>query len=102
MEDRGMLNWRVVTQSLASFFAITFVLCVAYGVVVPPRFHPAWLLETVLPGFTWLTATGFLVGIVEAALYGAWAGILYSALHNFFTRRAERRAAPRISTARAA
>jgi hypothetical protein len=27
-----MLNWKVVTKSLASFGAISFVLCVGYGV----------------------------------------------------------------------
>ena len=97
-----MVNGRVVTQSLSSFFAITFVLCVAYGLIAPQGFHPAWLLEAILPGFTWLTATSVAVGIVETALYGAWAGILYSTLHNFFTRRAERGAAARVSTARAA
>jgi hypothetical protein len=101
-EDRAMLNWKVVTQTLSSFLAITFVLCVAYGLVAPPQFHPSWLLEAVLPGFTWLTPASVLIGIVETALYGAWTGILYSALYNYFTRRADRRAAPRIPTARAA
>ena len=97
-----MLNWKVVTQSLSSFFAITFVLCVGYGLVAPARFHPAWLLEALLPGFTWLTAGSFVLGVVETALYGAWAGLLYSALYNYFVRRSDRGAGGRITTARAA
>jgi hypothetical protein len=47
----AMLNWQVVTKSLASFTAITFVLCVGYGLLAPPAFHPSWLLEAMLPGF---------------------------------------------------
>jgi hypothetical protein len=97
-----MLNWKVVTQTLASFTAISYVLCVGYGLLAPAAFHPAWLLEAFLPGFRWLTLPSFALGVVETALYGAWAGILYSVLHNFFARRAARDAARRVPTARAA
>ena len=97
-----MLNWRVVTQSLSSFLAIMFALCVGYGLVVPARFHPSWLLEAILPGFTWLSVGSFVLGLIEAALYGAWAGVLYSALYNYFFRRAARDAEHRVMTARAA
>ena len=81
-----MLNWRLVGKTTGSFGAITFALCVVYGLVMPARFHAGWLLEAILPGFTWLTVAGFLLGVVEAALYGAWAGILFSALYNYFAR----------------
>jgi hypothetical protein len=101
-KENAMLNWRVATQSLASFTAITFVLCVGYGLVAPAPFHAAWLLEAVLPGFTWLTASSFVLGVVETALYGAWAGILYSALYNYFHRRAGRATELRAVRARAA
>jgi hypothetical protein len=97
-----MLNWKVVTQTLSSFLAITFVLCVGYGLVAPARFHPSWLLEAVLPGFEWLSPGSFVLGAVETAIYGAWAGILYSALYNFFARREARAAGARVTTARAA
>jgi hypothetical protein len=85
-----MLNWQVVTRSLASFTAINFVLCVGYGLVAPAGFHPSWLLEAFLPGFKWLSLGSFLLGLVESAVYGTWAGLLYSALHNYFARRAAR------------
>jgi len=97
-----MLNWKVVTKSLSSFTAITFALCVAYGLVAPARFHPAWLLESLLPGFTWLSLGSFVLGLVETALYGAWAGFLYSTLYNYFARKAGNTAEGRTLTARAA
>ncbi|MGH7333921.1 MAG: DUF5676 family membrane protein [Candidatus Rokuibacteriota bacterium] len=97
-----MLNWKVVTQSLASFAAISFVLCVGYGFLAPAAFHPSWLLEAILPGFKWLSVGSFVLGVIESALYGAWAGVLYSALYNYFAGRANRDAKHRVATARAA
>ena len=66
----------------------TFALCVVFGLLAPARFHAAWLLEAILPGFTWLTVSTFMLGLIETALYGAWAGLLFSALYNYFARRA--------------
>ena len=97
-----MLNWKVVTQSLSSFSAITFALCVGYGLVAPAAFHPSWLLEAILPGFKWLSVGSVVLGLIETALYGAWAGVLYSALYNYFARRATRGVEPRARTVRAA
>jgi uncharacterized membrane protein (DUF485 family) len=97
-----MLNWKVVTQSLSSFMAITYVLCVVYGLLAPPAFHPSWLLEAFLPGFTWLGIGSFVLGLIETALYGAWAGFLYSMLHNYFARRAAGGAVATATVRRAA
>src|SRR5262245_61126442 len=97
-----MLNWKVVAKSLASFAAVSFTLCVAYGLIAPAAFHAGWLLEALLPGFKWLTVGSFVLGLVESALYGAWAGCLYSALYNYFARRADRTAEYRATTAPAA
>jgi uncharacterized membrane protein (DUF485 family) len=97
-----MLNWKVVTQSLASFWAISFVLCVGYGLLAPAAFHPSWLLEAILPGFKWLSVGSFVIGLVESALYGIFAGALYSGLYNYFARRANRNAKHGVAAARAA
>lgn len=96
-----MLNWKVVTQSLASFTAISFVLCVGFGLVAPPTFHPSWLLEAFLPGFKWLSLGSFVLGLIEASLYGAWAGVLYSTLYNYFARKTRETTSP-VTTARTA
>ncbi len=63
-----MLNWKVVTKSLSSFAAISFVLCVGYGLVAPSALHAAWWLEALLPGFTWLSVGSFVLGVIESAL----------------------------------
>ena len=84
-----MLDWKVVTKSVASLAAIIFMLCVVFGLVVPTRFHAGWLLEAFLPGFKWLSLGTFMLGVAEAAVYGAVIGRLYSAIHNYFARRAD-------------
>jgi len=83
-----LLNIRVVSWSLGIFMAITFILCVLYGLVVPQRLHGmSDFLEAVLPAFRWLTFGGFLLGIVESFLYGAYIGIVFVPIYNFLSKR---------------
>lgn len=82
-----MLNIKVVTWSLASFATVTYLICVIYGLIVPESLHMSAFLEQVLPGFTWLTGWGFLIGLVEAFLYGAYAGLVFAPVYNVFQRK---------------
>ena len=85
--DNNMLNIKVVTWSLAIWSAITFVLCVVYGMVTPASMHMTAFLEQILPGFVWLTWLGFFVGLLQSFLYGAYAGLVYVPIYNFLYRR---------------
>jgi len=79
---------RVVSWSLGIFFAISFILCVLYGLVVPPRLHGmSSFLEAVLPAFKWLTFGGFILGLVESFLYGAYVGIVFVPIYNFINKK---------------
>jgi hypothetical protein len=82
-----MLNIKVVSWSLGIFTAISFVLCVIYGLIVPRSLHMPEVLEIVLPGFKWLTVSGFFLGLIESFLYGAYAGLVFVPVHNFLARR---------------
>ena len=81
-----MLNIKVWTMSLGSFLAISFTLCVLGGLIAPdlPIAHEK--LEVLLPGFVWISPGAFVLGLVESFLYGAYAGLLFVPLHNFFAR----------------
>ena len=81
------LNWKVMTWSLGLFAAVTFVVCVLYGLVVPKAFHMVQLLEITLPGFKWLSVGSFVLGLVESFLYGAYAGLVFTPIYNFILRR---------------
>ena len=82
-----MLNIKVVSWALATTALISFVVCVGYGLVTPETLHMHAFLEQVLPGFKRLTLPGFLIGLVESFLYGAYAGLVYVPVYNFFARR---------------
>ncbi len=82
-----MLNIKAVSWALATTTAISFVVCVTYGLATPETLHMHVFLEQVLPGFKWLTLQSFLIGLVESFLYGAYAGLVYVPVYNFFVRR---------------
>jgi len=82
-----MLNIKVVSWSLGLWSAITFVVCVLYGLVVPESLHMKAALEQLLPGFKWLTGWGFVLGLVESFLYGVYAGIVFVPIFNWLNRR---------------
>ena len=78
-----MLNTKLVTWALGIFAAITFVLCVIYGLVTPKSLRMSEFLEMALPAFKWLTWWGFLLGLVESFLYGAYAGLVFCPIYNW-------------------
>ena len=71
----------VLGMSLSAFLAVSYVLCVALGLVAPGwGLHQPWL--QFLPGFTWLTWPSFLLGLVESALYGWYTALVFGWLFN--------------------
>ena len=63
-----MLNIKVAIWSLGTCTALSFVLCVMYGLVIPESLHMHQFLEIVLPAFVWLTVGGFFLGLIESFL----------------------------------
>jgi hypothetical protein len=82
-----MLNIKVVSWALGLSGAISFVVCVLYGLVTPQSLHMHPFLEQVLPGFKWLTWLGFLLGLAESFLYGVYAAIVFVPIYNLLTKR---------------
>ena len=72
--------------SLSLFFAITFALCLFWGLFVSDAgIHQ--LFPMFFPGFIWLTWQGVLIGIAETFFYGWYAAVVFGSLFNFFTAR---------------
>jgi hypothetical protein len=84
---RDMLNTKLVTWALGIWSAITFIVCVVYGLVTPQSLHMHEFLELILPAFKWLTWWGFLLGLVESFLYGVYAGLVFCPVYNWLYRR---------------
>lgn len=79
------LTIRGTGLALGLFFAVTFSLCILWGMLLPglhARGVP--ILEGILPGFTWLTPGSILLGLVEAFLYGFYVALVFVPLFNYF------------------
>ncbi|HKO89246.1 MAG TPA: DUF5676 family membrane protein [Burkholderiales bacterium] len=76
------MNIKVVSTALALTGTFLYLLCVAYGLTNPVGGHMQELLVITLPGFEWLTPTGFAIGLAKSFLYGALLGIVYVPTHN--------------------
>mgnify|MGYP001827872142 CR=1 FL=1 len=67
--------------ALSAFFVISYVLCVASGLVFPDwELHQPWL--QFFPGFEWLTVQGFVIGLVESVVYAWYVAALFGWLFN--------------------
>jgi uncharacterized protein DUF5676 len=70
--------------SLAAFFAVVYLLCLALALIVPDRgLHTPWL--QFYPGFAW-TPIGILIGLAESIVYGLFGGAVFAPIFNFFDR----------------
>jgi len=82
-----MFNLKVWLWSLGLASAASFVVCILWGLVTPESLHMHGFLESVLPGFKWLSLAAFSIGLIESFLWGAYAALVFVPLHNFFYRK---------------
>lgn len=75
-----------VGMSVGLLFVISYVLCVALGLIWwEGGLHQLWL--QLLPGFSWLSPVTFLLGLVESFAYGWYIALVFVPLFNFFSTR---------------
>ncbi len=73
-------------MSLGLFLAISFALCVTFGLVFPgAAMFRVWI--GLLPGFTWLSWPSFLLGLLESFAYGWYVALIFAPLFNVFAAR---------------
>ncbi len=71
------------------FLAITFTLCVGFDLVFPQMaMYRSW--QALLPGFTWISWSSFLLGLVESYGYGWYVTLIWVPLYNVFAARGAR------------
>ena len=72
-------------MTLGLFIVITFTLCVIFDLLFPAwAMYPSWI--KLLPGFTWISPTSFLLGLIESFAYGWYIALVFVPLYNFFRR----------------
>ncbi len=74
-------------MSLGTFFVITYILCILFGLFVPTEGMHRTLLPALLPGFTWISWFDFLIGLVWVFAYGWYIALVFVPIRNFFVLR---------------
>ncbi len=82
-----MLNIKLTAWALGIFTALSFVICVVYGLITPESIHMHQFLEMVLPAFHWISFGSFLLGLAESFLWGVYGGLLFPLIYNALYRR---------------
>ena len=81
----SILTWG---WTLSVFLLITYLICVGFGLLAPMQFHMHEAWAPLLPGFEWLSVTGFIAGAVGSFLYGWFIAVLVVPLYRYFSGRA--------------
>ena len=66
------------------------LICIGFGLLAPEQahMHEAW--APLLPGFEWLTLSGFLAGALGSFLYGWYIALIAVPLFRYFQKRFSR------------
>lgn len=80
------LRFTPAALALGLFLAITFTLCVIWGLIFPHTAFQQRLLEGAFPWFTWLSWGSYFIGLVESVLYGIYAAGVFVPLYNGLSR----------------
>lgn len=75
-----------VGHAASLFLVISYVLCIVFGLIAPAHLHMHEAWAPLLPGFEWLTWSGFLIGLVESYAYGWFIAVLFVPLYRYFAR----------------
>ncbi len=78
-----------VGHATSLFLAISFALCVGFDLAFPEMaMYRSW--QALLPGFTWISPSSFVLGLVESYGYGWYVALIWVPLYNVFTARSAR------------
>ena len=80
------------------FLAISFTACVVFDLAFPGHaMYQAW--RALLPGFSWISWSSFLLGLVESYGYGWFVALIWVPLYNVFASRGQRESQAQITRA---
>ena len=81
-----MLRIKTVSLALGLTFAVSFVVCVLWGLLLPEPVHMHQFLQFVLPSFTWISWGSAILGVIESFVFGVYFGVVYVPIHNWLNR----------------
>ncbi len=73
-------------MSLGLFLALTFIFCVLFDLWFPDMaMNRVW--APLLPGFSWISWSSFLLGLAESFAYGWYVSLVFAPIYNYFAPR---------------
>ena len=76
------LDGKVVGAALGCTLGFGYIVCVLYDLAFGQQMYRAWMV--LLPGFQWISAGNFVLGLIEVVIYGVFAGLVFAPFYNFF------------------
>lgn len=87
MSDSKPIRIYPVGMSLGLLLAISFALCVVFGLLLPgATMYQAWL--PLLPGVVWISWQSAILGLVESFAYGWYFAVIFVPAWNYFAKKA--------------
>ena len=87
MSESKRIRIYPVGMSLGTLLSLGFVICVLFGLLFAwATMYQLWL--PLLPGVTWITWPGVLVGLAESFAYGWFVALILVPAWNYFSKAA--------------
>lgn len=85
-ENGIRLRITALGNTLSLLLVISYLLCVGFGLLAPEKIHMHEAWAPLLPGFEWLTWSGFAIGLIEVYFYGWYIAVLFVPLYRWFSK----------------
>lgn len=81
-----IVRFRTLFLTFAVYVSILFTLCLVYDLIVPAEYQMLGLWKLLLPGFTGLTFSNYLLGLAIILIYSAYTAFIFSKTINNFEK----------------
>lgn len=81
-----ILRFKTLFVTLTVYASILLTLCLIYDLIVPAEYQMLTLWKLLLPGFTGLNFTSYLIGLCAIVIYSAYTAFIFSRTLNYFEK----------------
>lgn len=81
-----IVKFRTLFLTLLTYILALFTLCILYDLVISDELSMAFLWKMVLPGFTDLSFSSYLIGVFDILVYSVYIAFIFSVTLNYFER----------------
>lgn len=81
-----VVRFKTLFLTFAFYVSILFTLCLVYDLIVPTEYQMLALWKLLLPGFTGLNFSSYLIGLGVIVIYSAYTAFIFSKTLNFFEK----------------